>query len=992
MKKLILILLGPAVFVVGQCAYAADAAEIQYIEEIIVTGERGDENVMDRAMTVTGFNQEMIQNMGIQSMEDLDVLVPGLQIGNRSQGGGKVEDDHYYMRGLGSERSVNFFSDTSVAVYVNGVWTDQSYGVDGLFDMERVEVARGPQGTTGGRAAIAGSINFVQRAPTDEWDMNISAEIDDISQQRLNLAFGGPIGDTGLSYRLAVQRRQGDGMIENKGLGPDAGEPDQWIVAPSLRWHNDRWDVTARYSEQQDNGTPTASLPLSGFNTTDEFLMNPATGNCYLTTTPEGDEVCQLNPFFGSSSSPSVSGCSNVGADGGVDDNQVVCDPDELKWEVALNAPARVDSYSKNASLDVEFQINESLSLNYKFGWRDSENLTVNDTDRQNRVGGGVCLPDHPKVTPIMTLGAWVEDPPGSGNWYQPQTPELGPDGDPVPTQMDHFGADVISRFCAVDGGGTGTVTDTYLRSVFSSNQTSHELSLYSDFDGPFNFTLGVTTMEGDEPNYYSGTDNSYYEQPWLWMDTSAKCQQNLASLYGVGGSVSGGVSWLAADVYTDQNAMDRASTGLQVFGCPGDPVISKYSDTGVSTFSANPNGESWTFYGNGEYKSVGYYFDAEYEIDETWTVFGGIRRDDDEKDRTESSSADLFFIDSNGTTCTNTSWQIWDDCYSIVGQGLHDSSIEWYEGRGDMDWGATTWNVGVEYRPAADMMIYGRVSTGYRAGGSQGYNQSAAPWQFPSEELMNYELGVKGMFFDSSLQLQATYFFQDFDTYWSYQNRLKTDAELLIDPFSGPYTAGVTGIDGTETQGVELEGAWQITESLTLRGFYNWLDSSIGDYEANYGYTIPGEADSWSSIPYEDARGNPQVAWTRYAEPVQFGGHQFVNQPEHKGSLTLAYDTPIPADMGRLELMTIYNYRSEKFVELLNLDAYAVDAYTRWDIRANWTSPTSAWRASFYVQNLLDEAALHLWSPREGDSAGAPIGTVVEPRSIGLSVSWHNL
>ena len=131
-----------------------------YMEEVIVTGERGEVNVMDRPMTVTGFNQAMIEQMGMQTINDLEVLVPGLQVGNRSQGGGKMENDHFYMRGIGSERSVNFFSDTSVAVYIDGVWTDQTYGTDGFFDVERVEVTRGPQGTTGGRAAMSGAINF----------------------------------------------------------------------------------------------------------------------------------------------------------------------------------------------------------------------------------------------------------------------------------------------------------------------------------------------------------------------------------------------------------------------------------------------------------------------------------------------------------------------------------------------------------------------------------------------------------------------------------------------------------------------------------------------------------------------------------------------------------------------------------------------------------------------------------------------------------------
>ena len=82
MKKFIpIVSLGLALTLLGFPAYAADDAEDEkFIEEVIVTGERGEVNVMDRPMTVTGFNQAMIETMGIQNLDDLEVLVPGLDL------------------------------------------------------------------------------------------------------------------------------------------------------------------------------------------------------------------------------------------------------------------------------------------------------------------------------------------------------------------------------------------------------------------------------------------------------------------------------------------------------------------------------------------------------------------------------------------------------------------------------------------------------------------------------------------------------------------------------------------------------------------------------------------------------------------------------------------------------------------------------------------------------------------------------------------------
>jgi len=206
--------LGVALILFGLPAHAADegdAAEAdaaqddtRYIEEIIVTGERGEQSSLERAMTVTGFNASMIEQLGIQNTNDLEVLVPGLQVGTRSHAG-KNEDGHLVMRGVANDRRINFFQDSSVAVYVDGVYSPVSYGLDGgMFDVERIEVARGPQGTTGGQTALTGSVSFVTKKPTDEWDLKVTGEVTDQNSYESNVAFGGPIGNSNFSYRRAA--------------------------------------------------------------------------------------------------------------------------------------------------------------------------------------------------------------------------------------------------------------------------------------------------------------------------------------------------------------------------------------------------------------------------------------------------------------------------------------------------------------------------------------------------------------------------------------------------------------------------------------------------------------------------------------------------------------------------------------------------------------------------------------------------------------------
>jgi len=942
-----------AALLVAYPSFAEDAAEAEaeddenYVETVIVTSERGEVNVLDRPMTVTGFNAAMIEELGIQNSDDLEVLVPGLQVGNRTQGGGKNEDDHYYMRGLGSERTVNFFSDTSVAVYIDGVWTDQSYATDGLFDVERVEVARGPQGTTGGRAAIAGAINFHTRKPTDEFDLRVKGEFTDISTQRAQVAFGGPISDTGLSYRLGVSRYTGDGRIENIGSsGIDASKPDQTIMMPQLRWKNDRLDVTLRYSHQTDTGTPHVSLPLGARNVRDEFMLDPNGQPICVEDPVTGLEVCQRNPYFRTNASPAVANCSNINNDGTRDENNIICDPDDLQWKVAFNAPIYMDNHAKNASMDATFALTETLDVVYKYGWRDVKQDTLNDADQLDRQGGGTCPFNHPKVL--------------SGQLRAGQT----------------------SPWCALDGGGNGTFADSRVNYIFTSEQISHEITLVSDLEGAFNFTLGAVYLDGEEPYFYKNWDFGSSRNDWALSDTSAQCEAVIEQLFGSGGSHSGGVNRLLRDVYTNAEAMAGAPGGL--WGCPGSPEVVNFSDTGVAMFTADLDGHNNSFFGNTAYTSRGVYFNAEYVINDTWKVFGGLRNDSDRKDHKQNSfaytlamhSADWSFCSANDCA----------DGVAFVNVALRDSSIAGYEGKGDAKWGKTTWNAGVEYAANEDVMVYGRISTGYRAGGFLGYGRSAPPWGWDAEEVINYEVGVKGVYFDA-LQLSATVFYQDFENYWVYAARLRTPEEMQLDPFAGPTTDEVSPIAGTTIKGFELEGAWRLSDRLTLRGFYNYLDTEVGPFLSLYPFDIPGQVRPWQQRQWTDADGNPRTTWFRAGE-LEYGGSQLPNQPKHKGSLTLAYAMPLGGARGDLELLTIANYRGKKYVELANIEAYAVDPYTRWDLRAIWRAADSPLEITAYVQNALDKAALHMWSPREG--AGSPWGTVVEPREIGLSGTWR--
>ncbi|HAK51536.1 MAG TPA: hypothetical protein DCM54_06485, partial [Gammaproteobacteria bacterium] len=222
MKKFIPMSLGVAVAIAGLPAYSADDDDKNYIEEVIVTAEKREENVLDVPVTMSAFSAQMIEELGMTNQDDLEQLVPGLQFQDEGQQTGQGTT----IRGIGTRLAGETHPDLAVATYVDGVYTLGTYGVaPNMFDLERVEVARGPQGTLNGRNSIAGSISYYSTRPTDEWDLLVHTEFTDQFTQRYGVAFGGPISEN-VSFRINGSYYEGDGAQKNIGLGDDYDAPD----------------------------------------------------------------------------------------------------------------------------------------------------------------------------------------------------------------------------------------------------------------------------------------------------------------------------------------------------------------------------------------------------------------------------------------------------------------------------------------------------------------------------------------------------------------------------------------------------------------------------------------------------------------------------------------------------------------------------------------------------------------------------------------------
>jgi iron complex outermembrane receptor protein len=181
------------------------------LDVITVTVDRREKNLQDYAGSATAFSQDDLERNNVNSIRTLSTATPYVQIGTQE---GNTE---IYIRGVGSDYNTEL-GDPAAATHVDGVYIPRPRGVGSmLFDLERVEVNRGPQGTIRGRNATAGTINIVTAKPKfGEWNASGSAQLGNYAQRLTRAMVNIPIGDK-LALRVASYTEVHDPYYKNAG-------------------------------------------------------------------------------------------------------------------------------------------------------------------------------------------------------------------------------------------------------------------------------------------------------------------------------------------------------------------------------------------------------------------------------------------------------------------------------------------------------------------------------------------------------------------------------------------------------------------------------------------------------------------------------------------------------------------------------------------------------------------------------------------------------
>lgn len=178
---------------------------------LVVTAQRREQNLQEVPATIAAVSSEDLTEKGVTSSEDLEALVPGLQFGQNPTGNQSVT-----IRGIGANEAADVsITPNSVAINFDEIYLGAPpLNSFMLFDLERVEVLKGPQGVLYGRNATSGVINIITRDPTDYFSGYLNVSYERFDRLVASAAISGPIGG-GLSGRIAATTETGGGYLTN---------------------------------------------------------------------------------------------------------------------------------------------------------------------------------------------------------------------------------------------------------------------------------------------------------------------------------------------------------------------------------------------------------------------------------------------------------------------------------------------------------------------------------------------------------------------------------------------------------------------------------------------------------------------------------------------------------------------------------------------------------------------------------------------------------
>ena len=457
-----------------------DDAEV--IQEVVVTAQRITENVQQVPIAVTALSGSALQDRQIINPSDLQLNAPNVTFTATNFGGSS-----FSIRGIGN-LVIGRTGESGVSLHLNEIAMPTNLNSIEFFDMERVEILRGPQGTLFGRNATGGAINFVTRKPSpDSLDGFVDVELGDYAHRRFKGAVNVPLWDNA-ALRIAGYQLNRDGYIKNlaygqtdaagntlPGIDDDLDGRDILALRATLAWDfTDRasaWLLFSRFDEEDDRARITNQV----------CARNPIP-----TTGCLPNKFGWQTPHLGATTAGILAGLAGalpIGADGS---NPAMYD---------YPRPKITGFRQMHTGFEPVFEDKENI---WAFGAEyDFDNMQLSLIGAR-RYSEYLSRQDY-----IMNVGARLGPTAAnpSGVW-------------PVSKPAGGAGAEWLSKTCNLPAGTSGVtggcILDVPKNREFTYDQLDHETrswtveaKLHSTFDGPFDFLLGISKSHAQNVGGY---------------------------------------------------------------------------------------------------------------------------------------------------------------------------------------------------------------------------------------------------------------------------------------------------------------------------------------------------------------------------------------------------------------------------------------------------------------------------------------------------------
>lgn len=746
-------------------------AEERRIEEIVVTAEKRQSTVSDTSISITAFGEDMIEDLGLQGPDELVNFIPA------------TTRDAFDIRIRGVGRNFRALGgDPGVATYYNGIYSED-FGIaateNGLYDVERIEVLRGPQGTLYGRNSIGGALNYITKKPTQEFEAELRAVSGSLDSREYYGILSGPIIKDKLAVRLNAVMRDRDGSQDGINGTEDIDSINDENFSIALNWNiSDNWDMNLRWNDRKSDRrvgqsvvVDEGALGMRGVRNSSNYARGVRaatadTAGAMMFTSPGGAVA------YGQLNRPGVDSSPSANPNGAFGNAGLRLDRDlkDLDGDVATDNGNNEQFLQNGIQFDLSWDINDTTSLKYMLGWSDFDYTFDIDLDAANSAF----------TQPRQTVLEAVET-------HSHELQLLWQLGDKLEmtSGLYYFESNRLQNYAFRDLESQGRNVDA---------------TTYGNMAGFLPFLPGLSathTRRGATPvgtstyGIWEGDPTGAFYEYWNKTRTEASAVYTQGTYtFNEQWALTVGLRWAEDKKEAFEDRTGRFELGVDGFG----PSLAGAFDAGAGFAGASQ--------------------------------FFGL---------TPLALANIFA--GNAAASFNPADPITPTC------GLSDpkcASPLWLTGlplsfadraQGEDEWSDTNFRVNLDYTPNDDVLVYFGVTTGYRSGGySLGIGDSRGPGAFggiepltyDQEEVMAYELGYKGLHLDGKLQLNASLYRYDYD---DYQDRVEIYNEASQSSQDQVRNAG-----SAENQGFEIEVLWYPTESLTIGGNASWTETEYND------------------------------------------------------------------------------------------------------------------------------------------------------------------